>query len=122
MEFLTPEISPKLRKILIEILQKLKIKFKSRGVYFQTTGPRFETKAEIRMIKNFADVVGMTVAKEATLAQELGIDYACLCSVDNFAHGLVNNPLSQQGFEINQKRNLSQIKKIIRDILGLQLL
>ena len=38
------------------------------GVYWETTGPRFETPAEIRLLASFADVVGMTVASECTAA------------------------------------------------------
>ena len=45
------------------------------------------------MIKEYADVVGMTLASEATLACELGLRYASICSVDNYAHGLINKKL-----------------------------
>jgi len=115
--FITPEISLKLRKILIKILKRLKLPFYKKGIYFETRGPRLETKAEIRMIKNFADVVGMTMAKEATLAKELDIEYASLCSIDNFAHGLVVKPLTQEEIEENQKRATKIIEKIIKEIL-----
>ena len=67
-KFITPRLSEKIRKIFIKILKKLKTKFHKKGIYFQTKGPRFETRAEINLIKKFADVVGMTMAKEATLA------------------------------------------------------
>ena len=39
------------------------------GVYWQTTGPRFETPAEIRVLATFADVVGMTVGSECVAAR-----------------------------------------------------
>ena len=64
------------------------------GVYWQTTGPRFETKAEISMMAAFADIVGMTMASEAVVSCELGLSYASLCSVDNYAHGIADEPLS----------------------------
>jgi 5'-methylthioadenosine phosphorylase len=57
-------------------------------VYAQTKGPRIETVAEVRALGRVADLVGMTLASEATLACELGIPFAALCTVDNFAHGL----------------------------------
>jgi len=119
--FITPEISPKLRKILARILRKLKLKFKDKGVYFETRGPRLETKAEIKIIKNFADVVGMTMAKEATLAKELDIEYASLCSIDNFAHGISKKTLTQAEIEKNQKKNAIKIEKIIKEILDLEI-
>ena len=32
------------------------------GTYVQTVGPRFETKAEVRFLKQLGDIVGMTGA------------------------------------------------------------
>ena len=66
------------------------------GVYFQTKGPRFETKAEIRMMAQFADVVGMTMAQEASTAQEIGLEYASICSVDNYANGVSSYSISEE--------------------------
>ena len=120
-KFITPELSLKLRGILIEILRRLKIKFKDKGIYFQTKGPRLETKAEIALIKNFADVVAMTMTKEATLAQELDLGYASLCSVDNYAHGIVKTPLSIKEIKENQLKMIDKIKKIIKEILKVKL-
>lgn len=116
-EFITPQISEKLRKIFIKNLRKLKLKFWSNGVYFNTKGPRLETKAEINLIKNYADVVGMTMAKEATLAQELNIEYACLCSIDNYAHGIGGKVLNLKEIKEGQKKNSKILEKIIMEIL-----
>lgn len=117
IKHITPEISPKLRKILIKILKKLKLRFKDKGVYFQTKGPRLETRAEINLIKNFADVVGMTMGKEATLANELDLEYISLCSIDNYAHGIVKNPLSIEEIEKGRLKTVSKIEKIIKEII-----
>jgi 5'-methylthioadenosine phosphorylase len=117
LKFITPQISGKPRKILIQILDKLNLKFFRKGIYFNTKGPRLETKAEINLIKNFADVVGMTMAKEATLANELGLEYASVCSVDNYAHGLIKKPLSIKDIRENQMRNKKNIEMIIEMIL-----
>ncbi len=59
-----------------------------RGIYFQTNGPRFETTAEIAHFALHTDVVGMTAASELTLANELSIRAAALCTVDNYANGI----------------------------------
>lgn len=117
--YTTPEISSKLRKVLIDILKKSKFDFKNQGVYFQTRGPRYETKAEIKLIKKFAEVVGMTMAKEATLARELDLEYASLCSVDNYANGIVRRPLTQEVIEEHEIEIKDKIEKIIQDILKL---
>ncbi|MBL7142010.1 MTAP family purine nucleoside phosphorylase [Patescibacteria group bacterium] len=118
--YITPEISPKLRKVLIKICKKLKFRFKDRGVYFQTKGPRFETKAEINLIKNFADVVGMTMAKEATLVKELDLEYTSLCSIDNYAHGVVKIPLTQEMVEKYELKIKGKIEKIVQEIFKIK--
>jgi len=116
-KFITPKISENLRKVFIKILKKLKLKFWPKGVYFNSKGPRLETKAEINLIKNYADVVGMTMAKEATLAQELGIEYTALCSVDNYAQGIGSKVLDLNRIEEGQKKNSKIIEKIMLEIL-----
>ena len=58
------------------------------GVYAATQGPRLETAAEInRLERDGADVVGMTGMPEAALARELGIPYAAINVVANYAAG-----------------------------------
>jgi 5'-methylthioinosine phosphorylase len=58
------------------------------GCYGATQGPRLETRAEIRrMRRDGCDLVGMTGMPEAGLARELGLDYACLALVANWAAG-----------------------------------
>lgn len=58
------------------------------GCYGATQGPRFESRAEIaRMQRDGCDVVGMTGMPEAALARELGLEYACLAPVANWAAG-----------------------------------
>ena len=63
------------------------------GCYGATPGPRLETRAEIaRMRRDGCDLVGMTGMPEAGLARELGLDYACLGIVANWAAGAGPDP------------------------------
>jgi len=58
------------------------------GCYGATQGPRLETRAEIaRLRRDGCDLVGMTGMPEAGLAREMGLDYACLAIVANWAAG-----------------------------------
>jgi 5'-methylthioinosine phosphorylase len=58
------------------------------GVYACVQGPRLETAAEIdRYERDGASVVGMTGMPEAVLARELGVSYAAICPIANFAAG-----------------------------------
>jgi len=58
------------------------------GCYGATQGPRLETRAEIaRLRRDGCDLVGMTGMPEAGLAREMGLDYACLAIIANWAAG-----------------------------------
>ncbi len=58
------------------------------GIYVCSEGPRLETVSEIRLFHTAgADIVGMTLVPEVFLAQEVGIAYASLCYITNYATG-----------------------------------
>lgn len=62
--------------------------FFGSGVYAAVQGPRLETKAEInRLERDGATMVGMTGMPEAALARELGLCYAAIAVVANYAAG-----------------------------------
>ena len=87
------------------------------GVYWETTGPRFETPAEIRLLATFADVVGMTIGSECAAAGQLGLAYAAVCVVDNLANGLGAAPLTMTEFEAgaaaNRARLLRELARVV---------
>ncbi|MET0815359.1 MAG: S-methyl-5'-thioinosine phosphorylase [Pseudoxanthomonas sp.] len=77
-----------LRHKIIAAARVTGVSLVEHGCYGATQGPRLETKAEIaRMKRDGCDLVGMTGMPEAALARELGLDYACLAIVANWAAG-----------------------------------
>ena len=65
------------------------------GVYLQTSGPNFETPAEIRAYEALgADVVGMSTACEAVAAVHMGMKVCGISCVSNLAAGISKTPLS----------------------------
>jgi 5'-methylthioinosine phosphorylase len=80
--------TPSLRREVLAAAVKSGTALVDGGCYGATQGPRLETKAEIaRMRRDGCDLVGMTGMPEAGLARELGLDYACLAVVANWAAG-----------------------------------
>ncbi|MET1025147.1 MAG: S-methyl-5'-thioinosine phosphorylase [Pseudoxanthomonas sp.] len=80
--------TPMLRHKILAAARVTGVKVVDGGCYGATQGPRLETKAEIaRMRRDGCDLVGMTGMPEAGLARELGLDYACLAIVANWAAG-----------------------------------
>ncbi len=92
------------------------------GCYGATQGPRLETKAEIaRMRRDGCDLVGMTGMPEAGLARELGLDYACLAIVANWAAGAGPDPdevITLQDVLDNVATAMDGAARVLRAMLG----
>ena len=68
-----------LRAALIQEMKNLGYPHHSSGTLITIEGPRFSTRAESRMYRIWgADIVNMSVATEAALANEAGIPYAAV--------------------------------------------
>ena len=68
-----------LRSKIIETAKELKLIIFDRGTVVTIEGPRFSTRAESNMFRLWgADVINMSTAPEAILANELGIPYAAI--------------------------------------------
>jgi len=86
------------------------------AVYAVTQGPRLETAAEInRFERDGADLVGMTGMPEAALARELGVPYAALTVVANWAAGR-GDSVHAINFE-NLERVLQQTMVRVRSVI-----
>ncbi len=113
LKTIIPALDGQVRAWLISAAKKSGVSVRTSGIYVNMCGPRFETAAEISVIRKWGHVVGMTMAKEATLAQELGIPYACICSVDNYAHGIGKHALSGDSLKKVYKKTQPKIEKIL---------
>lgn len=109
----TPALDEDLRGALVAAAKASRGSVRGKGIYVQTSGPRLETRAEIAHFATLGDVVGMTMASEATLAAELGIPYACLCSVDNYCNGIADRPLTYAEIARTQAKNLELVRTIV---------
>lgn len=118
LEFVTPGLSESVRAAVITAAAGLKVDLQATGTYIQTTGPRFETKAEIRVLSGWGDVVGMTMANEATLARELGLEYASICLIDNYANGVCEQTVDIAEIEIAQKRNSRILAELLPAVIA----
>ncbi|TXK65853.1 S-methyl-5'-thioinosine phosphorylase [Alkalisalibacterium limincola] len=85
---MTEPYSRSLREAVLQAGVDARVALVDGGCYGATQGPRLETRAEIaRMRRDGCDLVGMTGMPEAGLARELGLEYACLALVANWAAG-----------------------------------
>ena len=74
-----------LRNLFIESCKELNIPYHEKGTVITIEGPRFSTKAESKMFRSWgADVINMSIAPEAILANEAGIKYATIAMSTDF--------------------------------------
>ena len=77
-----------LRQALVAAGRRASVPLVDGGCLGVTQGPRLETKAEVaRLRRDGCELVGMTSMPEAVLARELGLEYAGLALVANWAAG-----------------------------------
>lgn len=116
VQHITPSLDPDLRKQLVQAAKAQGVPVQDGGVYVQTRGPRLETRAEVRILREFGDLLGMTMATEATLAQELGLRYASLCSVDNYGHGITKEPPTFEDIRRTQESNARVVRNVLQAV------
>ncbi|WP_269522927.1 purine-nucleoside phosphorylase [Coraliomargarita parva] len=85
------------------------------GVYLATTGPSYETPAEIRFFHGIgADAVGMSTVPEAIVARQQGMRVIGISCITNAAAGLSETPLSHE--EVGDTAN--RVKSTFADLLS----
>jgi 5'-methylthioadenosine phosphorylase len=102
-------------KLVAELAPEFKIH--PGKVYVQMRGPRFETKAEIKIVQHWGDVIGMTAAHEADLCTELGLRYNSLALIDNYANGLEGTEIDFAKFKDLVKSNQERVNRLFTRLL-----
>lgn len=88
---MTYAYDPALRKKLLQTAEKEGINMRS-GVYLMTSGPNFETPAEIRMFRILgADAVGMSTVSETLCAVHCGMKVVGVSVITNYGSGMVSD-------------------------------
>ena len=101
----TNPYSDHLRHVILKATKKLHVKMHQKGTYLCTEGPRFETAGEIRLFRKLGcDVVGMTGCPEVFLARELGMDYASIAIVTNWAAGIAQKVTHEEVLEMMREK------------------
>jgi 5'-methylthioinosine phosphorylase len=105
-----------LRQRLMAAAQAAQEPLLAGGTYAATQGPRLESAAEInRLERDGADMVGMTGMPEAALARELGLCYAAIAVVVNYAAGRGDSVKGIRMADINavSRQALVRVHKIV---------
>jgi len=97
----------------------LGIAYHDKGTYLCIEGPRFSTRAESRMFRNFAELIGMTGVPEAILAREKKICFAIIATITDYDVGISkkDRPVSVDGIIRVMKENENKVKNILKDVI-----
>lgn len=88
------------------------------GIYCATNGPRFETKAEIAMMRRAGgDLVGMTGCPEVVLANELGVPYASIGVIVNMAAGLGDQEFTVPEIMQTLEGTVAPLERLLGEII-----
>ncbi len=109
----------KLRSLLAETASELNLEHHKKGTVVTIEGPRFSTKAESRMFRQWnADVINMSTVPEVVLAREAGICYAIVAMSTDYD---VWKP-HEEGVNIEMilkvmRQNAENVKKLLLDVI-----
>lgn len=109
--------NPELKRIAFEASKETGVELK-RGVYLATTGPSFETPAEIRAYRTLgADAVGMSTIPEVIVASHSKLNVLAISLITNMAAGILDQPLTEEEvMEIGSLKG-KDLQKLVRSII-----
>ena len=90
--------------------------FAEGKTYVCVEGPRFSTRAESHFFRGFADVIGMTLVPEVTLARERGMCYVCLAMVTDF-DVWADRPVEAREVVETMHRNVAAMRTVVENLV-----
>jgi purine-nucleoside phosphorylase len=104
-------------RIAERIAMSLKIKTQ-RGVYCASSGPTYETRAEVKMFQKLgADAVGMSTVPEVIVAKYYGLRVLGISCITNMGTGISLTPLSHDEVTETANRVKNDFQKLIKEII-----
>lgn len=90
-----------------------------RGSYAMATGPSYETRAEIRMLRRLgADAVGMSTLIEATAGIECGMEVVGMSLITNIASETPAETLDHHHVVVQGGMAVAKVRRVVEVMLG----
>lgn len=116
----TNAYNKELREVIANAAKNVGVEIFEGGVYACFEGPRFESKAEIKMTAILGGtVVGMTGVPEVTLATEKGLRYAAISLIVNAAAGLSDEVITVEEIDKIIQNSGEKVIKILDESIRL---
>ncbi len=107
-----PDLSATARTVGAEV----GVPFADGKTYVCVEGPRFSTRAESAFFRSFADIIGMTLVPEVTLARERAICYACLAMVTDY-DVWADRPVEAKEIVETMQKNAERMRRLLEALL-----
>lgn len=110
-----------MREKTVEALKQTNAIVHDAGTYITIEGPRFSTKAESNLFREWGmSIIGMTACPEAFLAREAGMCYVTMAHVTDYDVWHVNKePVTVEMVINTSKKNIANAQKAIQNLLGI---
>lgn len=110
-------VCPQLHDFFVDYAGRLGLNVHSAGTYVCIEGPRFSSRAESRLFRQWgADVIGMTLYPECVLAREAEICYVSVAMVTDY-DVWAEKPVSTQEILETMNRNSANFKRLVMEAL-----
>jgi len=107
---------PDLARVAAEVGRAEGTPFSEGKTYVCVEGPRFSTRAESAFFRQLADVIGMTLVPEVTLARERALCYLCLAMVTDF-DVWAERPVDTKEILETMQRNSERMNRILERLI-----
>ncbi|MCK4646157.1 MAG: MTAP family purine nucleoside phosphorylase [Candidatus Aminicenantes bacterium] len=87
------------------------------AVYAYASGPRFNSRSEIAMFRNYASFISQTAGPEVVLAGELEIPLALLGFGVDYANGIQEKPTPVEVLDENLRKSKGVFLTVIRELI-----
>ncbi len=109
---------PELRRIATDAVKKLGFDSHGKAMYVCVEGPRFSTRAESKFFRDVmkAEIIGMTLVPECTLAREAEICYLSIATVTDY-DVWADIPVSSKEVIETLHKNVEKTKKLVAELI-----
>jgi 5'-methylthioadenosine phosphorylase len=109
---------PECRSVAAKEIEKLGLSFHPKATYVCIEGPRFSTRAESKLFRDVmkADIIGMTLVPEVTLAREAEICYLSVATVTDY-DVWADMPVSSKEIIETLHKNVEKTKRLVAELV-----
>lgn len=114
---MTEPYCPVLREQLGRAAANIDIDVVPNACYVGVPGPRFETRAEVRMFGMMGgDIIGHTGTTDAVMAREAGLCFATIAGVITLGAGLTDHEMTAEHWHDSRRGHAARFRQIVAEM------